>query len=143
MRKFALKSVLLSFFAIVLLSDISIAQDNHYEVTITTLKGESYHLEEVRGYGGFEFQCMQNNSEFKLKFDKINSIQIDNKKKGQFRKAMVALNNGQMDEIWIKTSFKEKGSKTRTILLTIEGKSKEYGSLVRLNIKDIKKINFL
>jgi len=143
MSKFALKSALLTIFAVISLSNFSIAQGNQYEVTITTLKGESYHLVEVRGYGGFEFQCLQNKAEFKLKFDKINSIQIEKKKKGPFRKAMVALENGQMDEIWIKTSFKEKGSKTKTILLTIEGKSKEYGSLVRLNIKDIKKINFL
>ena len=143
MSKFAFKSGLIAFLAIFLLSAVSVAQSNQYEVTITTLKGESYHLIEVRGYGGFDFQCMQNKAEFKLKFDKINSIQIERKKKGPFRKAMVALDNGKMDEIWIKTSFKEKGSKTKTILLTIEGKSKEYGSLVRLNIKDIKKINFL
>ncbi|PKP32315.1 MAG: hypothetical protein CVU00_11825 [Bacteroidetes bacterium HGW-Bacteroidetes-17] len=143
MSKFALKSGLTAVLAIFLLSAVSVAQSNQYEVTITTIKGESYHLIEVRGYGGFEFQCLQNKAEFKLKFDKIKSIQIEKKQKGQFRKAMVALDNGQLDEIWIKTSFKEKGSKTKTILLTIEGKSKEYGSLVRLNIKDIKKINFL
>ena len=143
MSKFALKSCLTAVLAIFLLSAVSVAQSNQYEVTITTIKGESYHLIEVRGYGGFEFQCLQNKAEFKLKFDKIKSIQIEKKQKGQFRKAMVALDNGQLDEIWIKTSFKEKGSKTKTILLTIEGKSKEYGSLVRLNIKDIKKINFL
>jgi len=143
MSKFALKSGLIAVLTILLLSAVSVAQNNQYEVTITTLKGESYHLIEVRGYGGFEFQCLQNKAEFKLKFDKIKSIQIEKKQKGQFRKAMVALENGQMDEIWIKTSFKEKGSKTRTILMTIEGKSKEYGSLVRLNIKDIKKINFI
>ena len=143
MIKAPLKSAFLSIVFVFLFSLAGLAQSNSFEVKVTTKKGESYHLVDVRGYGGFDFQCKKNKAEFRLNFDKVKTIDFEKKKKKHFRKAQVLLTNGEMDEIWFKDGFKEDGYKTKFTDLSIEGKSKDYGSQVRLKIKEIDKISFI
>ena len=143
MSRILYKSGLVIVIFIFLFTTNAFSQDNQYECKIETKKGENYHLIEVRGYGGFEFDCKKGKADFKLSFENIKTIKFTKKRKRNYRKANLLLTNGQMDEIWIRDGFKEDGHKVKFIHITVEGKSKEYGSLVRINVQEIKTITFL